>query len=87
MAVEAVAATMAGGSALQLILVAFLVAVIAAIALRMAQNSLPSKRPPVFEGIPFVGGLLKFAGVSARRSGRLARQPAILRVHVQSHCR
>ncbi|KAL3157764.1 hypothetical protein ABBQ32_012190 [Trebouxia sp. C0010 RCD-2024] len=28
--------------------------------LRLITNCLPSQRPPVFEGIPFIGGLLKF---------------------------
>lgn len=32
---------------------------------RVLFNLLPSKRPPVWEGLPFIGGLLKFTGVSA----------------------
>nr|QKY15112.1 sterol 14 desaturase (STE14) [Polytomella parva] len=28
---------------------------------RIIYNNLPSKRPPIFEGIPYVGGLIKFA--------------------------
>ena len=31
--------------------------------LRLVTNCLPSQRPPVFEGIPFIGGLLKFVQV------------------------
>lgn len=32
--------------------------------LRVIANSLPSQKPPVFEGIPFIGGVLKFVQVS-----------------------
>ena len=31
--------------------------------LRIVSNCLPSQRPPVFEGIPFIGGVLKFVQV------------------------
>ena len=31
--------------------------------LRLVSNYLPSQRPPVFEGIPFIGGVLKFVQV------------------------
>ncbi len=31
--------------------------------LRLIANRLPSQSPPVFEGIPFVGGVLKFVQV------------------------
>lgn len=34
--------------------------------LRLIGNSLPSKAPPVFEGLPFIGGIMKFASVSGR---------------------
>ena len=41
------------------------VIVVAAIAvLRVISNKLTFGRPPVLEGIPFVGGVLKFMGVS-----------------------
>ena len=33
--------------------------------LRIVANSLPRQAPPVFEGIPFVGGLLKFMKVTS----------------------
>ncbi len=33
---------------------------------RLLQNSLPGNRPPVFEGVPFIGGLMKFVGVSVQ---------------------
>lgn len=33
-------------------------------ALRVISKSLPSKAPPVFEGLPFIGGIMKFASVS-----------------------
>ena len=31
--------------------------------LRLVSNCLPSQRPPVFEGVPFIGGVLKFVQV------------------------
>lgn len=31
--------------------------------LRLIRNNLPGKTPPVFEGLPFVGGILKFTKV------------------------
>jgi hypothetical protein len=31
---------------------------------RVLANAFPGSKPPVFEGVPFVGGLQKFAGVS-----------------------
>lgn len=31
---------------------------------RVVSSNFPGKNPPVFEGAPFVGGLMKFAGVS-----------------------
>ena len=41
------------------------VIIVAAIAvLRVISNKLTFGRPPVLEGIPFVGGVLKFMGVS-----------------------
>lgn len=33
--------------------------------LRIIANSLPRQSPPVFEGIPFIGGLLKFIKVKS----------------------
>jgi len=33
------------------------------IVLRLAVNYLPGKTPPIFEGIPFIGGILKFSKV------------------------
>lgn len=33
------------------------------IALRLLQNLLPGRSPPVFEGLPFIGGILKFSKV------------------------
>jgi hypothetical protein len=75
MAVELVVGAVAGASALQLVATALLVVVVASIALRVAQNHLPSKRPPVFEGIPYVGGLLKFAGVSGPIGGLAPHPP------------
>lgn len=33
------------------------------VALRLLQNLLPGKAPPVFEGLPFIGGILKFSKV------------------------
>ena len=33
-------------------------------AIRLITNRLPSQSPPVFEGIPFIGGVLKFVQAS-----------------------
>eukprot|EP00891_Asterochloris_glomerata_P008191 jgi/Astpho2/8191/e_gw1.00120.216.1_t len=35
--------------------------VLSVIVLRLISNKLPSKAPPVFEGLPFIGGIIKFA--------------------------
>ena len=35
------------------------------IALRLIQNYLPGRKPPVFEGVPYIGGILKFSKVNA----------------------
>ena len=35
--------------------------------LRIIANNLPRQAPPVFEGIPFIGGLLKFVKVMPLR--------------------
>ena len=32
--------------------------------IRLVSNALPGKLPPVFEGLPYVGGILKFAQVT-----------------------
>jgi hypothetical protein len=37
--------------------------------LRLAVNYLPGKTPPVFEGIPFIGGILKFSKVRCFNRG------------------
>ena len=39
-------------------------ALAALVVLRLLQNRLHGSYPPVFEGVPFIGGLLKFAAVS-----------------------
>lgn len=31
---------------------------------RLLANALPGKQPPILEGIPYIGGLLKFVKVS-----------------------
>jgi hypothetical protein len=61
------------GSALDLIVsspVALVIATTAAFValavIRILANTFHGNKPPIFEGIPFVGGLMKFAGVSAR---------------------
>lgn len=53
--------------------VVFPVAVLFACALlRVITNKLSRQAPPVFEGIPFIGGVLKFVKVTSRaRSGRM----------------
>ncbi len=61
---EALAGWGAAASTPQLVLAATLVAVLGLIALRIVQNSLLSGRPPVLEGVPFVGGLLRFSQAS-----------------------
>jgi hypothetical protein len=33
------------------------------VVLRLAINYLPGNTPPIFEGIPFIGGILKFLKV------------------------
>lgn len=40
-------------------------AVVALAVIRVLANTFHGARPPIFEGIPFVGGLMKFAGVRA----------------------
>ena len=39
------------------------IALLALLVLRMISNSLPAKSPPVFEGTPFIGGIMKFVKV------------------------
>ena len=39
------------------------IALLALVVLRMISNSLPAKSPPVFEGTPFIGGIMKFVKV------------------------
>lgn len=65
-------AKMVLGSALELIasspvalLATAAAAVVALVVIRILANTFHGSRPPIFEGIPFVGGLMKFAGVSA----------------------
>ncbi len=56
-----------------------LVVVLSVIALRLISNKLPSKAPPVFEGLPFIGGIIKFAQVrpcDALICAEKAAQPA-----------
>jgi sterol 14-demethylase len=61
MALEALMA----GTASPLMLVGCTLAALAVLVIvRLLSNSMQSSRPPVFEGLPFVGGLMKFAGVS-----------------------
>jgi hypothetical protein len=58
---------------------------LALVALRFIANSLPTKAPPIFEGLPFLGGILKFTSVSEmhkcqktpRHCSLPARQPDI----------
>lgn len=47
----------------QLIAAASAVLALALIVGRVLFNNLPGKRPPILEGIPYIGGLLKFARV------------------------
>ena len=41
--------------------------------LRVIANNLPSQRPPVFEGVPFIGGVLKFVQVQHHKVDVLTR--------------
>lgn len=45
-------------------------AVVALAVIRVLANTFHGSKPPIFEGIPFVGGLMKFAGVSAWCQGK-----------------
>ena len=38
---------------------------------RLLQNSFRGQTPPIFEGIPFIGGLLKFVQVRPLGGGRM----------------
>lgn len=40
--------------------------------LRLLFNAFPGKKPPVFEGVPFVGGIIKFTKVVCRHSTSMA---------------
>jgi hypothetical protein len=40
------------------------------VGLRVLLNALPGKRPPIHEGIPFIGGLIKFSKVRLRWRGQ-----------------
>lgn len=64
---------MAIGSALDMIVSSPLALVITAAAavvalavIRILANTFHGNKPPIFEGIPYVGGLMKFAGVSSK---------------------
>lgn len=54
-----------GLSSQSLVGVVALLAVVSLIVTRVFANALRGNKPPVFEGIPFVGGLLKFSKVCA----------------------
>ncbi len=58
-------------------LIALTVVAVAALLVvaRLVLNKLTGSRPPVFEGVPFIGGMIKFAKVSlaALRSQRGVR--------------
>lgn len=64
-ALDAVASspTMLAGTALA--------ALVALVLVRLLTNSIRGSQPPVFEGVPFIGGLMKFAGVRRLRSQRV----------------
>ena len=50
-----------------LVALGFLGVVVSLLLGRIVLNNLPGKCPPVWEGFPFVGGLLKFIEVSSTR--------------------
>ena len=43
--------------------------IVGAFAIRVIQNTFNGDRPPIEEGIPFVGGLIKFSKVGGSRPG------------------
>lgn len=43
--------------------------VVVAVAVRILSNTFHGNKPPVEEGIPFIGGLLKFSKVSGSTAG------------------
>ena len=42
--------------------------------IRLIANRLPGQSPPVFEGLPFIGGVLKFVQVRAVNAAAIAQQ-------------
>lgn len=50
-------------------------AFVALAVIRIIANTFHGNRPPIFEGVPFVGGLMKFAGVSARPWAEASHMP------------
>lgn len=61
-ALETLKGTVSALSPLQLAVFGTLLAVVFAFVGRLVSRNLPSKQPPILEGIPYIGGLLKFAG-------------------------
>lgn len=49
-------------------------ALISVFVARILANAFPGNKPPVFEGVPFIGGLQKFAGVSGGQTDQQRRQ-------------
>lgn len=90
MAVELVLDSLKGSvvalAPLQLAVLGALCFVIAAFVGRIAYRNLPSKQPPILEGWPYVGGLLKFAGVRCRKCA-IARALATPAVFCAMHAR
>ena len=64
MAQEQLLALASGVSPIQLSVLLAAVALVSLFVGRVLVNKIPGKSPPILEGVPFIGGLLKFAGVS-----------------------
>lgn len=60
---EALQGVLDGASTMQLAALASVATLVTLVVLRLAQNMMPSGKPPILEGIPYVGGLLKFSKV------------------------
>jgi hypothetical protein len=65
-------------SPVQLVLLGAVAFVVLAFVGRVVARNLPSSQPPILEGVPFVGGLLKFAGVRKEQRCAHARRFLLL---------
>lgn len=56
------------------------IALLALLVLRVISNSLPAKSPPIFEGTPFIGGIMKFVKVRTCWERKPHRQKSTCRL-------